>query len=149
MNIIIIHGPNINMLGKRDPVKYGTISFGKLNDCIKHKAQELGITVSIFQSNHEGTLIDYLQSDVVRKADGVVVNPGALVRYGYSFRQALVDLDMPFVEVHMSDIAKTGVMRNVNVLNDVAVRVAQVCGLKELSYMKGLKIIIEYIKKNL
>ena len=91
-------------------------------------------------------LIDFLQKDSSRASDGVLVNPGALIRYAYSFRQALVDLGKPVVEIHMSDIDKTGVNKKVNVLDDV--RVDKVTGLKEGSYYEGFKRLVEYIKKN-
>lgn len=146
MNIIVIHGPNLNMLGKRDLKKYGSITLAQVNELILTAAERIGVNVSIFQSNYEGAIIDYLQSDVVRNSDGLVVNPGALIRYAYSFRQALIDLNKPFVEIHMSDINETGVNKKVNILDDVKIRIDQICGLKEQSYIKGLQIIIDHIR---
>ncbi len=146
--ILILHGPNLNLLGKRDPARYGTITLAEINAALEVLARELGVRVEFFQSNHEGAIIDFLQRDSSRAAHGVLVNPGALIRYAYCFRQALVDLNKPVVEVHMSDIKRTGVNQQVNVLDDVKVRIAQVTGLKEGSYYEGLKQLVHYLKEH-
>ena len=145
MKILVINGPNLNMLGKRDPKKYGTVTLVEINNKLKKLAKELNCQLEFFQSNHEGEIIDFLQQESSRKADGILVNPGALIRYAYSFRQALVDHGKPVMEIHMSDINKTGVNKRVNVLEDI--RVGQVTGLKEESYFEGLKQLISFIKK--
>lgn len=141
--VLVIHGPNLNLLGKRDPSKYGTVTLGEIDRRLGELAGELGVEVEAFQSNHEGAIIDFLQRETSRAADGVLVNPGALIRYAYCFRQALVDLGKPVMEVHMSDIGATGVNRGVNVLDDV--RVGQVTGLKEGSYDEGLRQLVAHI----
>lgn len=143
MKILVINGPNLNMLGLRDPFKYGTISMGEINKQLTELAKSMGVSLDFFQSNHEGAIIDFLQKDTSRKANGVIINPGALVRYGYSLRQALVDFGKPVVEVHMSDINKTGVNKKVNILEDV--RIDHVAGLKEKSYTEGLIKLISYL----
>lgn len=144
MKIIVINGPNLNMLGKRDPNKYGTVTLLEINKKLKKLAEKLDCQLEFFQSNHEGAIIDFLQKDSSREADGVLVNPGALIRYSYSFRQALVDLNKPVMEIHMSDIDRTGVNKKVNVLEDI--RIGQVTGLKEGSYFEGLRQLINFIK---
>ena len=146
MKILVIHGPNLNLLGKRDPAKYGTITMAEINGRLQQIADEMGVEVTYFQSNHEGAIIDFLQTDDSRQADGILVNPGALIRYAYSFRQALVDHGKPVIEIHMSDIGRTGVNKKVNVLDDV--RVGTVTGLKENSYYEGLKQLVAYIEVN-
>ena len=146
ITILVVHGPNLNLLGKRDPSRYGTITLAEINTALQALARELGIRVECFQSNHEGAIIDFLQQDSSRAAHGVLVNPGALIRYAYCFRQALVDLNKPVMEIHMSDIKKTGVNQQVNVLDDV--RVGQVTGLKENSYYEGLKQLVQYLKEH-
>ena len=145
MKILVINGPNLNMLGKRDPQKYGTVTLLEINEKLKRIANELNCGLEFFQSNHEGVIIDFIQKESSRQADGVLVNPGALIRYAFCFRQALVDLDKPVMEVHMSDINKTGVNKKINVLEDI--RIGQVTGLKEGSYFEGLKQLINFIKK--
>jgi 3-dehydroquinate dehydratase-2 len=144
MKILVIHGPNLNLLGKRDPAKYGTVTMTDINKRLRIIANELDCELEFFQSNHEGAIIDFLQLESSRAADGVIINPGALVRYGYSLRQALIDLGRPTIEVHMSDIHKTGVNTTVNVLQDV--RIDQIVGLKEQSYYEALKKLINYLR---
>ena len=146
MTILVLHGPNLNLLGKRDPSRYGTITMADINAALEVLARKLGVRVVFFQSNHEGAIIDFLQQDSSRAAHGVLVNPGALIRYAYCFRQALVDLNKPVMEVHMSDIKRTGVNVQVNVLDDV--RIGQVTGLKEGSYYEGLKQLVQYLRKD-
>jgi 3-dehydroquinate dehydratase-2 len=145
ITILVIHGPNLNLLGQRDPARYGTITLGEINAALQKLAQDLGVRVECFQSNHEGAIIDFLQQDSSRAAHGVLVNPGALIRYAYCFRQALVDLNKPVVEVHLSDIGRTGVNQKVNVLDDV--RIGQVTGRKEGSYYEGLKQLVQHLKE--
>ena len=143
MKILVIHGPNLNLLGKRDPAKYGTVTMAEINEHLGSIAGEADCELAFFQSNHEGAIIDFLQLESSRAADGVIINPGALVRYGYSLRQALIDLGKPVIEVHMSDIHKTGVNQAVNVLDDV--RIDQVVGLKEQSYYQALAKLVNYL----
>lgn len=147
MKILIINGPNLNMLGKRDPDKYGLVTLQKIIKNLNDQAVKLGCKLKFFQSNHEGDIIDFLQKDSSRKADGVLINPGALIRYAYSLRQAMVDFDKPFIEVHMSGINKTGVNKKINVLEDVPKRIEQIIGLKENSYYVGLEKLTDYIKQ--
>lgn len=147
MKIIVIHGPNLNLLGKRDEQKYGTITLDEINKQLNNYATTKNVELDVYQSNHEGMIIDFLQKESSRKSQGVLVNPGALIRYAYCFRQALVDLARPFIEVHMSDINKTGVNKKVNILDDLPNRIKQVTGLKEKSYYKGLEELIDYLSK--
>lgn len=144
IKVLVVHGPNLNLLGKRDPSKYGSVTLEQIDRTLGELAGELGVGIETFQSNHEGAIIDFLQRDSSRASDGVLVNPGALIRYAYCFRQALVDLNKPVMEVHMSNIASTGVNRSVNVLDDV--RAGQVTGLKEASYYEGLKQLVAHIR---
>src|SRR2546428_9194729 len=143
MKILIIHGPNLNMLGKRDPAKYGTVTMADINKQLQIMAVELDCELECFQSNYEGAIIDFLQLESSRAADGVIINPGALVRYGYCLRQALVDLGKPAIEIHMSDIHKTGIKTAVNVLEDI--RIDQIVGLKEQSYYEALNKLVNYL----
>ena len=144
ITILVVHGPNLNLLGKRDPARYGTMTLEEINATLQRLAQDLDVRLEFFQSNHEGAIIDFLQQNSSRAAHGVLVNPGALIRYAYCFRQALVDLNKPVMEVHMSDIGRTGVNQKVNVLDDV--RIGQVTGRKADSYYEGLKQLVQYLK---
>jgi 3-dehydroquinate dehydratase-2 len=143
MKVLVIHGPNLNLLGKRDPAKYGTLTLDDINKHLHMMALRLGCEIECFQSNHEGAIIDFLQLESSRSADGVIINAGALVRYAYCLRQALIDLGKPTIEVHMSDIHRLGINRSVNVLNDV--RIDQVVGLKEESYYQALERLVRHL----
>ena len=147
MKILVLNGPNLNMLGKRDPAKYGNLTLFEINRELKNTAEQLHVSLIFFQSNHEGNLIDFIQKESVRKSiSGVLINPGALVRYGYSLRQAFIDFGKPVVEVHMSNIDITGINKSVNVLEDI--RICMVTGLKEKSYSLGLQKLVEHIRFN-
>ena len=148
MKILVIHGPNLNMLGKRDPNKYGTVTMEQINHELESISKKLHIELEFFQSNHEGSIIDFLQKESSRVADGLITNPGALIRYAYSFRQALVDFNKPFIELHMSDISKTGVNKKINILDDVPNRIKQITGMKEQSYYVALQELITYLQSN-
>jgi 3-dehydroquinate dehydratase-2 len=101
--ILVINGPNLNNLGKRDASMYGTKTLGDIQDDISAKATELGIGVKFFQSNHEGSIVDFIQESSAG-ADGVIINAGALTQVGYSILDALLDAGLPFIEVHLSNI---------------------------------------------
>lgn len=101
--IIIVHGPNLNLLGKREPHIYGTRSLDDLNKAVRDKAGKLGVEVTTFQSNHEGEIIDFLQKEAPGSA-GIVINPGAFSHYSLAIYDCLQALAVPVVEVHLSNI---------------------------------------------
>ena len=101
--LLVVHGPNLNLLGKREPHIYGTRSLGDLNEMIKDKARDLKIEVAVFQSNSEGEIIDFIQKEGPN-AGGVVINPGALSHYSLALYDCLQALRLPVVEVHISNI---------------------------------------------
>ena len=103
MKILVIHGPNLNILGKRDKSIYGEKTLDEINALLKKEAQALNVEVVTFQSNHEGALIDFLQEQT-DSAQGIIINPGALTHYGFSLLDALIDSKLPVIEVHLSDI---------------------------------------------
>ncbi len=133
--VLILHGPNLNLLGEREPEVYGSLSLKQLNQELKRSARERGVTLRIFQSNSEGGLIDLLHKN--RKwADGVVFNPGAYTHYSYALRDAVVAIQIPVVEVHLSDIKKREPFRRHSVIAPVCL--AQISGLGGLSYLRGM-----------
>jgi len=140
MKILVINGPNLNMLGKRDPEKYGVLTLVQINELLQKKAEEQNVALVFFQSNHEGEIIDFLQK---QKADGVLINPGALTHYGYSLRDALVDTGLPAVEVHLSNIEKREEFRKTDVFTGIVQ--ARFMGQKEQSYIMGFKKLLEVI----
>jgi len=101
--IVVVNGPNLNLLGKREPHIYGTRSHADLVKEVRAKARQLGVTVSVFQSNHEGEIIDFLQKEAPG-AIGIVINPGALSHYSLALFDCLQALEVPTVEVHLSNI---------------------------------------------
>jgi 3-dehydroquinate dehydratase-2 len=101
--IVIVNGPNLNLLGKREPKVYGTRSLADLVKTVRAKARELGVAVSVFQSNHEGEIIDFLHKEAPGSL-GIVINPGALSHYSLALYDCLRALDVPTVEVHISNI---------------------------------------------
>ena len=143
MRILVMNGPNLNFLGKRDSQKYGNVTLGGINKELLKCAKKIGYELVFFQSNHEGSLIDFLQKEALN-LDGIIINPGALVRYAYCLRAALIDTKLPVIEVHLSDINKTGIRKDVNVLDDVTFE--KVMGLKEKSYYLALEKMINHLK---
>ena len=101
--VVVVHGPNLNLLGKREPHIYGTRSLDDLNEIVRKKATALGLEATTFQSNHEGELIDFLQKEGPGSV-GVVINPGALSHYSLALYDCLQALGLPVVEVHISNI---------------------------------------------
>ncbi len=132
--IRVLHGPNLNLLGKRDPLLYGTGTLDELNESLRRLAKELDVDVEFFQTNHEGDLIDLIQRD---DADGLLINPGALAHYGYALRDALADFAGPVVEVHLSNIAAREEFRRRSVT--AAAADGTVSGLGFDSYLLGLR----------
>ena len=126
MKILIINGPNLNNLGKRDPALYGAGTLADIEKRVAVLAEELGVEVAFFQSNHEGSIVDFIQESAPG-ADGVAINPGALTHYGVSLRDALQDSKLPFVEVHISNIHAREEFRHRSVLVDIAA--GQIAGL--------------------
>jgi 3-dehydroquinate dehydratase-2 len=142
MKILVINGPNLNMLGKRDTEHYGTDTLETIEQKLVEKSESLGCELSFFQSNHEGAIIDFIQAQA-GGADGILINPAALTHYGYSLHDALVDAGLPVVEVHLSDIKAREEWRKISVIADVAIK--QFSGLKKQSYILGLEALVEHI----
>lgn len=143
MRILVINGPNLNMLGKREPEHYGTDTLESIEQALIEKGETLGCELTFFQSNHEGSIIDFLQEEA-DAADGILINPGALTHYGYSLHDALVDSGLPVVEVHLSDIHAREKWRQTSVISDVVIK--QISGLKTRSYLLGLEALVEHIR---
>ncbi len=143
MKIMVINGPNLNMLGRRDAEHYGSDTLPAIGRALTQKSQTLGCELIFFQSNHEGAIIDFIQNNA-DGADGILINPAALTHYGYSLHDALLDSGLPVVEVHLSDIKAREEWRQVSVIADVAIK--QVSGLKKQSYILGLEALVEHIK---
>lgn len=119
MKILVINGPNLNFLGIREKGIYGTTDYAGLVKMIEEKAVETGNEISVFQSNHEGAIIDKLQEAYFDGTEGVVINPGAFTHYSYAIRDALASIFVPKVEIHISDITKREDFRKISVTKEV------------------------------
>ncbi len=142
MKILIIHGPNLNLLGEREPGVYGSQTLDDVNKIIADKAQQLDILVDYYQSNHEGAIIDFLHQHR-KQANGVVINPGALTHYSYALRDAISGVQLPAVEVHLSDIYSREPFRRTSVIKEVCL--AQISGKGIDSYLEGLEILVQHL----
>ena len=133
--ILVVNGPNLNNLGKRDHSLYGTKTLADIEGDIAVKADELGIAVRFFQSNHEGAIVDFIQEES-SGASGVILNAGALTQVGYSILDALLDASLPFVEVHLSNIHAREKFRQESVF--AAKAVGQMAGFGPSGYIYAL-----------
>ena len=142
MKIVILNGPNLNMLGRREQSYYGVKTLSDIEEHVAEKARELEIETEFYQSNHEGSLVDYLQS-LTPDVEGIVVNAGAITHYGLSLRDALIDSRLPIVEVHLSNIHAREDFRHHSVIADIAQ--GQIAGLG----WRGYLFAVEYLASNL
>ena len=142
VRILVINGPNLNMLGKREASYYGVRTLEEINQLIRDRGVELCSELDFFQSNHEGAIVDYLQREA-SDASGVVINAGALTHYGLALRDALVDSRLPFVEVHLSNIHAREEFRQNSVL--AAVAVGQIAGLGWQGYSFALEFLTTHL----
>jgi len=143
MKILIIHGPNLNMLGKRDKSIYGGKTLKQIDALLKQEARASGVDVVTFQSNHEGALVDFIQEQA-GLARGVVINPGALTHYGFSLLDALVDSKLPVIEVHLSNIYRREEWRAESIIAPIAE--GQISGLGWRGYVAALQILVSKLK---
>jgi len=143
MKILVINGPNLNMLGKRNKAYYGDKTLPQIDALLKKEAKSLGADVVSFQSNSEGELIDFIQKNS-SQATGIIINPGALTHYGLSLRDALVDSGLPVVEVHLSNIYAREAWRAKSVMAPIAR--GQISGFGWRSYIAALQILVDELK---
>lgn len=146
LNVWVLNGPNLNFLGIREPAIYGTQNYPALVNYVQEEGAKLNMKVRCLQSNYEGELIDWLQDAYDEGVDGIVINPGALTHYSYSLRDAIASIQIPTVEVHLSEIASREPFRQVSVTKDVCID--QISGLGFGSYRAGLQKINDFLKKN-
>ena len=140
MNILLLNGPNLNLLGEREPEIYGKTTLAELEQMVQKRARELGAEVRAFQSNHEGELIDELHQSR-RWANGVIFNPGAFTHYSYALRDAIAATKLRVVEVHLSDITRREPWRRVSVLEEVCAH--RVLGKGTAGYLEALQWLVD------
>lgn len=143
MSILLINGPNLNLLGTREPEKYGTTTLPDIEEAARKQALENSVNLSAFQSNSEGAIVDQIQA---AKADFIVINAGAYTHTSVAIRDALLGTATPFIEVHITNVHKREPFRQVSYLLDKAVGV--ICGLGTYGYTAAVNFAINHIKSN-
>ncbi|OIK13794.1 type II 3-dehydroquinate dehydratase [Bacillus sp. MUM 13] len=142
--ILLINGPNLNRLGKREPAHYGTATLDDLETELKKSAQSMDSELVCFQSNHEGEIIDKLHWAEDQNMDGIIMNPGAFTHYSYAIRDAVAGIDVPLIEVHISNIHARESFRHVSVIAPAAA--GQIAGLGVHGYELALQALLKIIK---
>ena len=143
MRILVLHGPNLNLLGEREPELYGRATLSEIDARLAGLAREAGATLESFQSNHEGALIDRIQA-ARADTDGLILNPGGLTHTSVALRDAVIACDRPVIEVHLSNIHAREPFRHRSLISDVAAGV--ILGLGPLGYELALRALLERLK---
>jgi 3-dehydroquinate dehydratase-2 len=142
--VAVIHGPNLNMLGLREPEIYGSTSLDMLNEDLRDKADELGLDIEIMQSNHEGEIVDFLHQNY-KELDGIIINPAGLTHTSVVLRDALASVRLPAVEVHISNIHRREDFRKKSYTAEIAV--GQITGLGVKGYLLALDALFDILRK--
>ncbi len=145
VKILVIHGPNLNLLGMREPEVYGSVTLEEINQRLRAYAADRDAEVHTFQSNHEGAIIDAIHQ-AVGWADGLVINPGAYTHYSYAIRDAISAVGLPTVEVHLSNVHAREGFRHVSVIAPACL--GQIAGFGWQSYVLGLEALLMKRAKN-
>ncbi|MFN3360597.1 MAG: type II 3-dehydroquinate dehydratase [Pseudanabaenaceae cyanobacterium] len=144
MQILVLHGPNLNLLGQRETSIYGTLTLAEIDRLLQEDGKNLGVAVTCRQSNHEGELIDHIHSSVGKYA-GIVINAGAYTHTSIALRDAIAGVNLPTVEVHLSNIHKREEFRHHSCIAPVCI--GQICGFGADSYRLGLQALVNYLRR--
>lgn len=145
LNILVLHGPNLNLLGQREPGVYGSATLNEIDKLLEQEAQALQVKVSIQQSNHEGVLVDAIHS-MLGGHQGLLINAGAYTHTSVAIRDAIAAVNLPAVEVHLSNIYRREDFRHHSFIAPVAI--GQISGFGWESYRLGLQALVNYLNKN-
>ncbi len=145
IKICLIHGPNINLLGMREANIYGTMTFDEVNRSIKEHAKSKGIEIRIFQSNHEGEIVDNIH-EAREWADAIIINPGAYTHYSYSIRDAITGVRLPAIEVHISNVHAREEFRRNSVISPIVV--GQIVGMGTYGYLLAVDAIKHIVEQS-
>lgn len=143
-SIWVINGPNLNLLGIREPGIYGSLSLQSIEDRLRKMASNAGIDITFYQSNHEGAIIDWIH-EAMGQADGILLNPGALTHYSYAVRDAISSVKVPTVEVHLSNIHARESFRHTSVIAPVCA--GQISGFGAVSYELGIHALLDVLDR--
>ncbi len=143
--VLVLHGPNLNLLGSREPDVYGEFTLDEINNELKKRGKSLDIEVDCHQSNHEGALIDHIH-DSTENYRGILINPAALTHYSYALRDALIASGLPLVEIHLTNVFAREPFRHHSVVSPIADGLIYGLGLD--SYLLGLEALVNIIKKS-
>lgn len=144
-NILILHGPNLNLLGQREPGVYGTATLSDINALLEQEANRLQVKLTALQSNHEGVLIDAIHA-AIDQQDGIVINPGAYTHTSVALRDAIAAVKVPTVEVHLSNVYQREPFRHHSYIAPVAI--GQISGFGVHSYLLGLAAIVRHLQQS-
>ncbi|MBD2015076.1 type II 3-dehydroquinate dehydratase [Microcoleus sp. FACHB-53] len=144
LSILVLHGPNLNLLGRREPGIYGSVTLGEINQLLEQEGQKLQAKVHALQSNHEGVLVDAIH-DALGQHQGILINAGAYTHTSVALRDALTAVAIPTVEVHLSNIYQREAFRHHSFIAPVAI--GQISGFGAESYRLGLQALIHYLNK--
>ncbi len=140
--MLVIHGPNLNLLGKREPEIYGRQSLNEINEQLLERGQKLGIEVETFQSNHEGAIVEEIQA-AIGNFHGIIINPAAYTHTSVAIRDALVMVDVPIVEIHLTNINKRESFRHASMIADIVT--ARIAGFGSHGYLLALEGLVRII----
>lgn len=143
--LLLVNGPNLNLLGKREPDKYGRESLEEIEEELQTMAKQVGISLQSFQSNSEGALVDFIQREG-QVADGMIINAGAYTHTSIAIRDAILAVQIPFVEVHLSNVYRRESFRHHSYLSDIAIGV--IAGFGKKSYELAMLSMVDFLEKN-